>query len=87
MMDALLLLLIFILFWVPFAVAGLWEWVIVLSVIAIIVGVVEGVVYLVRNRTLSQLFWAWGDRHPVGKWLVCGSATIGWLILMAHLLI
>lgn len=75
-----------LLFTVPWFVAGLpiWGWFFVS--LTILLGVFEYISYRITGKTLSATFWDLMARNPRTGTLILVSLTLGWAILILHLL-
>jgi len=87
-MDAVKILAVFLItLGVPFAVAGLWWWVIFWVCVGSLLGAYELIAKLTTGNTISKMFWIWKAKAP--KWQV-RSVIIGmilfWGYLIMHLL-
>ena len=60
-------------------------WTILFGVIASLVGIAEGVAYIMTQHTISQLFWIFSESSPGLAWTSLGLVTVGWLMLILHL--
>ncbi len=71
---------------VPWFVVGLniWGWFFVC--VSILLGLFEFISYKITGKTLSQTFWDFMKQHPKTGIVVLSSVSIGWIILMLHLL-
>jgi hypothetical protein len=85
MMDALFVIAFLCLLIVPFIIYHLYWWVGTLSIIAITLGIGEGVSALVTGRTLSQEFWKFSQANYWGAIIVTTCLTIAWICLLCHL--
>jgi len=85
-MDAVIAVFAFLALIVPFMLATLWGWVVLWIAIALVLGVVEGLSYLMTRRTISQQFWEFRRHHRVFSWVLIGLMTAAWLGLVVHLL-
>ena len=87
-MDAIVLIVIFAIFIVPWIIAKLWWWVGFWCVIAAVLAITELVSFLVTKKTISQRFWAWrkNPNTPAWqKWLILGGMLAFWGYLICHL--
>ena len=71
---------------VPWFLAGLniWGW--LFTVIFGVVGLFEAYSVHKNDKTISQLFWKFRDEHPKSAYAVLASVSVGWILLIVHLL-
>jgi len=87
MFSEALAVIIMLSFWiVPWFVVGLnlWGWFFVC--VAILLGIFEFISYKKTGKTLSRTFWDFMKKNPKTGMVILGSITIGWCILILHLL-
>lgn len=73
-------------FTVPWFVVGLnlWGWFFVC--VDVLLAIFEAISVKTKGKSLSQTFWDFIKIHPKTGIVVLSSVTIGWIILMLHLL-
>jgi hypothetical protein len=97
--DVVQLIVMAVLIIAPFVIVSLgeptiWWWVITCVAIGAVVGIIELISYLMTGLTISNHFRRWSvQKNEQGKYKNAWKAiatlscvTLGWLVLMAHLL-
>lgn len=94
--EVFFVVIMFLLWLIPFAVFKLWMWFWLFVSITAVFAVFELTAKLTTGKTLSQQFWAWSsytekilyvEKKPnIWKaWTIVGCMITGWLMLMLHL--
>lgn len=47
-------------------------------------GLMEWLAVKKTGKSISQQFWAFGEKHPIMKWVVITALIVAWLSLMWH---
>jgi hypothetical protein len=70
----------------PWFIVGLpiWGWLFV--VVGVAVGAFEIYSIIKNDKTISQIFWEFRDKHKWSAYGVLIGATVGWGLLIWHLL-
>lgn len=85
MIEALPIVIMCLLFTVPFALKRLWPWFWFFVCVSVLLGCWELGMHLATGQTLSQVFWEFSQAHPRSAIGIGVCLTGGWAILMAHL--
>jgi hypothetical protein len=73
-------------FIVPFILVKLWYWVVFLAIIIITLGAIELIAVLKTKQTISQQFVEYLKKNKWKATLIMLSGSIGWGMLVLHLL-
>lgn len=70
---------------VPWFAFGLFIWGLYFVSLVVLLGITE--TYSVKHygKTISRLFWEFKSKNPKKAYLIGGSLTVAWGILMLHL--
>ena len=86
-MDAVKIIIVFLIaLGIPFALAGLWWWLVFWVCVGSLLGIYELISKLVTGKTISQKFWVWKETAPAWKkWSIGVGMVIFWAYLLCHL--
>ena len=84
-LEMLGLILMMAFFIAPWFIVGLniWGW--LFACAGILVGIWEAYSTIKNDKTISQIFWDYRDENPVKAYVVLGFASLGWVLLILHL--
>ncbi len=71
---------------IPWFVVGLYIWGWLFAVLCCIIGAWEIYSVVKNNKTISQIFWEFRKEHPKTAYGVIGCISLGWILLIVHLL-
>lgn len=82
-----LAIVVMVLLWtVPWFVAGLNLWGIFFICVALLLGLFEFISFKINGKSLSGMFWEFMKSNPKTGAVILVSLSVGWTILMLHLL-
>jgi hypothetical protein len=84
--EAISLAAMFIMFIIPWFIAGLYIWGWLFVALCSLVGIWEAYSVIKNNKTISRIFWEFRDEHPKTAYGVLCGISIGWILLIVHLL-
>ena len=81
------ILAIFLCLTAPFAIFKVWWWFWTMVIIGVVIGLVEVIAKIKTGKTMSQMFWRWGETNKTKALIVIGSLAIGWTLFLLHLIL
>lgn len=85
MTEALPVIIMGLLFTVPWFIKKQWVWGFVFLTLMAVVGAWEGIMYWLYDKTISQIFWDFSMEHPKSAIGIGVCITIAYIILLVHL--